>query len=268
MRPVPSGERLIEDFPNRPITAGCTHDPTICLCCLSAYIDKTLATDEIGPEPLDGCLECWAANNVRQLEERIKCPENSCGLQLTPRDITAFASEPEFELVDTVLPCGFPERPITDPCSTDCREAPPCLEYLSRSIKSDLDAGKFGRILCSRCPSPLGFEDIQKFAAKDVILRYDTFYTRKALEADPRFRWCQNPAGCPSGQVHETQDPLLTCHACMFAMCYQHERRWHVRMSCENFDIRQGEQDEETKASIETIATTHKCPACNVNIEK
>jgi hypothetical protein len=74
-------KRAVKDFPTRRIPASCIDNPNICLDCLAALID-------------DSIIE---ANNSG-LEKQIKCPEDSCGLQLTPEDVKAFASISGFRL--------------------------------------------------------------------------------------------------------------------------------------------------------------------------
>ncbi|CZR62221.1 uncharacterized protein PAC_12118 [Phialocephala subalpina] len=129
------GKRPVEDLPDRPITSGCAHGLTICLFCLAAFIDRILAADKIGQEPLHGCLYCWAANNARRLEAQIKCPGDSCGLQLTPRDVTAFASEPGFRLYDTFIH-EKPWKPTPDSDGVKIRLAVPLDKYTKYKIQS------------------------------------------------------------------------------------------------------------------------------------
>jgi len=61
----------------------------------------------------------------------------------------------------------------------------------------------------------------------------------------------------------------MICHACKFAMCYTHERPWHVGLSCEEYNDRKEKQRMEITASEVAIErTTQQCPQCNVPIEK
>lgn len=48
------------------------------------------------------------------------------------------------------------------------------------------------------CETILEYQEIEQHAEKKVFKRFDQLLARKAIEADPNFRWCSK---CESGQL-------------------------------------------------------------------
>ena len=112
---------------------------------------------------------------------------------------------------------------------------------------------------------------------------YEALLLRKELENDERFVWCKNPQ-CKSGQVHKggstypfmlpsfpclllipTQEsrPVVICTTCHARSCFKHDRPWHDGMTCDEFDkkLKQEEEEAERKATDKYLAThTKMCP--------
>lgn len=91
------------------------------------------------------------------------------------------------------------------------------------------------------------------------------------LKDEPRYRKCLRTT-CQMGQIHEAGDaePLMTCTACGFKMCYIHSRSWHSGQTCSQYEASQRHQ-KENESSLQLIEReTKRCPGqgCNVPIEK
>lgn len=76
---------------------------------------------------------------------------------------------------------------------------------------------------------------------------------------------------CPSGQSHESEDPMMTCKVCQFKVCVVHKLPWHEGMTCEQFDAQDSEieRQELEHASMQLVADTAKpCPKCGHGVVK
>lgn len=163
----------------------------------------------------------------------------------------------------------FPKQ-ITEKCA---HEVHTCRECLQSWIASNLESRAWNKISCSECKETLHHSDVQTHASTEIFQKYDQLATRAALNTISEFRWCISPAGCISGQIHESgaEGPIFRCISCGFKACTVHERAWHEGETCEEYDYRinpkkkKAEEEASTKL-VEKIAKN--CPGCEWRIEK
>jgi hypothetical protein len=136
-----------------------------------------------------------------------------------------------------------------------------------------LETRAWDKLSCSECKEILHYWDVQAYASTEIFQKYDQLATRAALNTISEFRWCISPAGCTSGQIHESgaEGPIFRCISCGFKACTVHERAWHEGETCEEYDYRinpkkkKAEEEASTKL-VEKIAKN--CPGCEWRIEK
>lgn len=106
--------------------------------------------------------------------------------------------------------------------------------------------------------------------------RYDRLVMMQALDTDPNFHICLNPA-CSSGQLQE--DPMcqvMSCHSCNFMTCTNHHLPWHNGETCEEYDLHQAlrtrnlADEAASEAFLATTRVIKRCPgkSCGVRLEK
>ena len=163
----------------------------------------------------------------------------------------------------------FPKQ-ITEKCAHGVHTCRKCLQSW---IASNLESRAWDKISCSECKEILHHSDVQTHASTDIFQKYDQLATRAALNTISEFRWCISPAGCTSGQIHESgvEGPIFRCISCGFKACTVHERAWHEGETCEEYDYRinpkrkKAEEEASTKL-VKKIAKN--CPGCEWRIEK
>lgn len=135
---------------------------------------------------------------------------------------------------ETLRVSQYPETGVTDKCT---HESNTCLECISHHIHSQLDSRMWDQLSCPECPALLGYADVRKFATEATFQKYDFLTMKKAVSADPNFRWC-TAAKCSFGQVHSggAESPLIICDSCRGMSCFTHQSPWHEGMTCFEFD--------------------------------
>ncbi|KAF1972361.1 hypothetical protein BU23DRAFT_387472, partial [Bimuria novae-zelandiae CBS 107.79] len=175
------------------------------------------------------------------------------------------------------MACGHIQR-LQD-CTTlaKCSHGPVlCAQCFTAWIAAQVEESK-EKIRCPEagCKTTLEHAEIKQYASPATFNQYDTYTTLSVLARDPKFRWCLEP-NCASGQIHEggLEENIFTCIVCGFHVCVFHERKWHEGETCDDFD-RRVEQEEEQRmqeaASAKVISMlTKTCPGegCGWNIEK
>lgn len=128
----------------------------------------------------------------------------------------------------------FPTTPVTPTCTHPVTDA--CKECVRRHLASQLSSRGTSALSCI-CNQPLSLDDVQRNADPMDFARYCERATMELLESDSQFVWC--PAqGCGAGQLQQrgSDEPKVTCARCWQPYCFTHRVRWHVGMTCREFD--------------------------------
>ncbi|TLD28024.1 Diacylglycerol O-acyltransferase [Venturia nashicola] len=163
---------------------------------------------------------------------------------------------------------GFLDWPGRLNATTCKHESSTCNPCLRNWITEALDNNNTDKITCPECEVVFEYNDLKKHATEEEFDRYDRLSTRAALSAIPEFRWCIAPF-CESGQIHASEDTIMTCTECKFRICTNCDREFHDGETCDEYTERMGIQDDLIKQSEEAIEQLAKqCPGCKSRIEK
>ncbi|KAF2118281.1 hypothetical protein BDV96DRAFT_381455 [Lophiotrema nucula] len=134
---------------------------------------------------------------------------------------------------DSIRIEAFPARPTTAKCAHPRNT---CTDCIQKWIETCMETKGWDHCVCPECVESLEYHDVQYFATPEVFSRYDTLSTRAALSTIPSFLWCQSPS-CPSGQIHPSSTPVLTCISCAHTYCLNHPTfPFHYSLTCSQFD--------------------------------
>ncbi|KAF5648953.1 e3 ubiquitin ligase ARI7 [Fusarium sp. NRRL 52700] len=149
-----------------------------------------------------------------------------------------------------------------------------CMECLENYIEAHLD--QHGRAGCHllTCPSldcgrRLEYDEVKLYARQEAFSKYDDYLKLEALSNLPSFRWCL-AENCSYGQIHDLiESNHVSCEECGYEMCFQHQVKWHVDLTCEEFDSMQENGDPRFSETRDWVnANTKQCPSCGVNTQK
>ncbi|CAF3682225.1 unnamed protein product [Rotaria sordida] len=129
------------------------------------------------------------------------------------------------------------------------------------------------------CPEPncmaiFNFENIRYILTMgnnlELFERYDRQLAYQHLEQIQEFIWCAHN-GCGSGQIHNMNttysNPMVTCIKCKKQTCAFHRIKWHVGMTCQEYDqLKIPSIDDNTQIWLRN--NSKKCPLCQSYIEK
>ncbi|KAF5552595.1 e3 ubiquitin ligase ARI7 [Fusarium mexicanum] len=167
-----------------------------------------------------------------------------------------------------VLP--FP-RKLEQRCSHTIDFCGGCLENY---IEGQLDQHGIAGCHLLTCPSVdcgrrLEYDEVKLYARQDTFSKYDDYLKLEALSNLPSFRWCL-AENCSYGQIHDLiESNHVSCEECGYEMCFQHQVKWHVDLTCEEFDSMQENGDPRFRETRDWVnANTKKCPSCGVNTQK
>ncbi|KAJ3575109.1 hypothetical protein NPX13_g4140 [Xylaria arbuscula] len=161
------------------------------------------------------------------------------------------------------------EMPVLGRITGGCQhDATTCKDCVSQWITSSMETLAWDRLKCPECPEPLGFNDVIRYATKDVFDRYERQATRAALGKIKGFRWCLNPK-CDAGEIFPSHCQKAKCHACSKAICIHHDVPWHYGETCREYDKRTRDQQKDNELSEKKIKEIAKpCPGCRKKIHK
>ncbi|RIB28050.1 hypothetical protein C2G38_1619025 [Gigaspora rosea] len=132
-----------------------------------------------------------------------------------------------------------------------------CRDCVVRHIQSDILKGNIINIQCpsADCEATLSYNDIKRLVPKNLFERYGLFLLRHVIRQLEDFRWCKRQ-GCGWGQEHCSGDeePIMTCHACMFKTCFTCDVPWHEGITCEQFKENMENDPHEKKEGCEHMA--------------
>ena len=128
------------------------------------------------------------------------------------------------------------------------------------------------------CPEPncsaiFYFETIRSILTMrnnlELFERYDRQLTHQHLEQIQDFVWCAYN-GCGSGQLHDMgvhSNPMVTCIKCKKRTCAFHRIKWHVGLTCEEYDqMKRLSIDDNTQIWLRKHSKN--CPQCHSYIQK
>ena len=168
---------------------------------------------------------------------------------------------------DRDLPVNqFPTHP--DTCDHP-RET--CKRRWHQWLASQLKSQQVDKIACAQCATVLDQRAFRTLAIPTVYEKYLDASLRIAVSADESFRYCINPSGCKSGQMHDINYNIFRCFACSHKACSQCNVAWHEGESCEAYQENMSVRHTEERASEEAVKKLSKlCPnaKCNKKIEK
>ena len=91
---------------------------------------------------------------------------------------------------------AFPNTPLT----ADCHHAQDaCLECVSRSIHTHVEAESWTGVPCPECNGTLSYEAIHRYSDARICQRYDEMCLRRTMQEDNEFVWVLALA---TGPVH------------------------------------------------------------------
>ena len=169
-------------------------------------------------------------------------------------------------LDETVV--DIPTGKLTSRCLKTREVCEPCVRlHVNTQIAKN---GRYEDIPCicmPGCTEVMSHEDLKGYLNARTSHIRDNGLLRKALAADPRFRWCMRP-GCGSGQIHIDGDdcPIMKCHVCGFKTCFTHRCEWHSEQTCTQYTAKRSE--EAAEALMRKTGKFKPCPKCKVIIEK
>ncbi|KAG4273369.1 hypothetical protein FPRO04_09733 [Fusarium proliferatum] len=149
-----------------------------------------------------------------------------------------------------------------------------CMECLENYIEAQLD--QHGRAGCHllTCPSSdcgrrLEYDEVKIYARQETFSKYDEYLKLEALSNLPSFRWCLGE-NCSYGQIHDLiESNHVSCEECGYEMCFQHQVKWHVDLTCEEFDSMKENGDPRFRETRDWVnSNTKQCPSCGVNAQK
>ncbi|CAF1550071.1 unnamed protein product [Adineta ricciae] len=100
-----------------------------------------------------------------------------------------------------------------------------------------------------------------------ALTRHESHLSMNCIETMRNVVFCAY--GCGWGtEILGTMVPYLTCLNCKKTTCTHHKIRWHVGMTCSEYDQKL-ESDRENRQNKKYLNDhTKKCPKCKVSIEK
>jgi hypothetical protein len=209
-------------------------------------------------------------SEIRQVVKRAKLTQLKLKLEADAApDANAATEQRECTVCTEVKPVSDFGTRITAKCD-HVRDV--CKDCVAKTISMEVNGkGNFGAILCPHvgCGGELEHADIQREADAAIFERYDSLLTRRALEADPAFRWCAHGCGC--GQMLSdapAANTFMTCHHCHKRTCAHHRCTWHAGRSCAEYDADAQRSDEVALLQYLEREGTVRCPKCNHGIEK
>lgn len=158
----------------------------------------------------------------------------------------------------------FRSQPFTSACTHEVNTCGTCLNLW---LDERLTGIGWDQITCPECSAPFQYADVVLCATRPQFERYDKLLTRATLSAMADFYWCLSPQ-CESGQFLDLDNPMSECRECGFRYCTRHGKSWHDGATCDEYDRRSRQHDEEEQTREVIERTTKKCPGCEADIEK
>ncbi|KAM3069584.1 hypothetical protein ACMFMG_005685 [Clarireedia jacksonii] len=147
--------------------------------------------------------------------------------------------------------------------SCDHKYSSTCRDCLDTSIKTVFENGVLDCIKCPWCEATLTYDEIKTHTSKATFERYQ--YLRENASRPANFILCLG-SNCGGGQIHDSDDPMMTCERCSFQTCVYHKLPWHSGRSCAEFDTEdeQIERLEQAEATAKLLAQNSQiCPQCH-----
>ncbi|CAF0811121.1 unnamed protein product [Adineta steineri] len=157
--------------------------------------------------------------------------------------------------------CQHKERTICDLC-------------VYNNVEAALKDMQITSLTCPElgCQAVFGYNEVCEILLKNnnqaLFELYDRQLTHQHLEQMSEFIWCPHP-GCGSGQLIErdTSDRnRINCIKCNRMICSHHRIKWHIDMTCEEYDQLEVKPDKKTKHWLNKYSK--QCPQCKSPIQK
>ncbi|KUJ23212.1 uncharacterized protein LY89DRAFT_754960 [Mollisia scopiformis] len=112
---------------------------------------------------------------------------------------------------------------------------------------------------------------VKPFLSGDTLLKYARYVELRPIRHHSNFTWCLN-LKCGHGQIHHKglAEPKVICKKCSHATCFKHQKPWHAKLSCEQYDksLSQGDRAAQSDSLEETKKSSAPCPTCKTQVEK
>lgn len=154
------------------------------------------------------------------------------------------------------------------------RERQICNLCVYKATKYSLNESFSNDIVCLEidCAAILSKDVIHQIliANNDVQLwrKYELYLAKKSLQETQNFVRCSYE-DCGSGQVYDvtrSYNNRIVCLKYHRPTCSYHGIKWHIGMTCTEYDEAQEPPDEETGLWLKT--NSKRCPRCQSHIEK
>ncbi|PQE29386.1 ring finger protein [Rutstroemia sp. NJR-2017a WRK4] len=179
------------------------------------------------------------------------------------RQNNEFASSPEPEQpTESGVECNicmesYPKSQVYFNITRSCdhKDSSTCRECLETSIKTVFENGQLLN----------GKSFLVQFSQSNFLLTMNSYqYLRENASRPANFILCLGP-NCGGGQIHDSDNPMMTCERCSFTTCVYHKLPWHAGRSCAEFDTEdeQIERLEQAEATAKLLAQNSQiCPQC------
>lgn len=149
-----------------------------------------------------------------------------------------------------------------------------CNTCVYNNTKSALEDMQSTKVICPEpgCQAVFGYNEVYQVLLQSnnrtLFEFYDRQLTHRRLEQMTEFSWCPYPE-CGSGQLNErstSAQPRVTCIKCKRMICSFHRTKWHIGMTCDEYDRTNVVVDNATKKWLGKHSK--QCPQCKSPIEK
>ncbi|UJR24752.1 hypothetical protein I4U23_006126 [Adineta vaga] len=195
--------------------------------------------------------------NINNTSEKISELIRECAVCLLEQSVDQFHRCYSYQ-------CEHHQRTICDTC---------LYNHLKSLLENLIDQNK---IHCpeSNCTALIPFSTIHYiFMSRNnlqLFERYDRQLTHQYLEQNKEFIWCTYNT-CSSGQFHDMgiySNPMMNCIKCKRQTCVYHRTRWHVGMTCKEYDQIKNTTIDDNNTQIWLRKHSKICPKCHSYIEK
>ncbi|KAI1323875.1 hypothetical protein F5Y16DRAFT_402974 [Xylariaceae sp. FL0255] len=170
--------------------------------------------------------------------------------------------------------CDEPMKPdetatkITENCDHEKRACDDCVAIHCVMLIEEQSPWFPSSNHCAECRAPYTFNDFKRWAEPEKFKKYDRMLTRLTLDKIEGFRWCMNP-NCENGAIYPIGCVKAECDSCHHFACVRHDIPWHENETCDEYDARTKNHQEDGRLSKQSISDTCKeCPSCKRAVYK
>lgn len=178
-------------------------------------------------------------------------PQRECAVCSETKPVTEF---------DTIFSqaCQHEQRQVCNTCVLD-------------HVKSVLSDRTVTKVSCpeAACDAYFEFDTIRKILADAAtfVNQFEDRLSAEYIERMQNFVWCAHACGWGC-QLDVEDGPVFRCRRCKQRTCSVHRVKWHLGMTCEQYDQKLRSDQEEIENQGWLKDHTKQCPGCHAPIEK